>query len=69
MNSNLLGLTRYASLPKSVRKRDTHLRSHIPQIFANTFSNSQLYRDPRVVPALLRQTAVDRLIELGAEVA
>ena len=63
------GLARPVLLPRVVPKRDTRLRPTFPQVFSNTFSSSQLCGEPKVVRALLGQTAVDSLLELRAEVA
>ena len=56
-------------LTESAPKRNISLRSHVRQTISNTFTSSQLRREPGMVRALLRQTAVDQLIKAGVAVA
>jgi hypothetical protein len=56
-------------LQKRVPKRDTGAFSRVPPNLSNTFSSRQLCHEPEAVRALLRKTAVDQLIEPGAEAA
>jgi hypothetical protein len=58
------GFARHSAL-----KRDTRLRALRLPDFSNLFSSHELCRKPEVALALLPQTAVDRLLRPGTEVA
>ena len=69
VNSNRTTLVRRVFLSNCVPKRDICLESHLRTNLSNTFSSGQLCRWRIAGPRIAVSAAVDRLVELGLEVA